>query len=155
MRPTMVQAGILGRLEDREAEHGWALDIGGQLSRLELLSGNLTDADGHGIESTRRILVEDVNRTLNKQNIRYNVPDIIPSGNHIREIVQEVLEVMHYRCTTAHIACLFIGIANCFLGIALTTGREDAEKVRRLALNRLNLLDLDCEDLGINSTALF
>lgn len=49
-------------------------------------------------------------------------------------------------------------MANYFLGIALAPGREgreEAEEVRELARNRLNALDLDCEDLGINSTALF
>lgn len=76
----MAQAGILGRLEYREAEHGWALDIGAQLSRFELLSSNLPEADVSGIESARRTLVEDVNRTLNRQNIKYIVPDIIPGA---------------------------------------------------------------------------
>jgi hypothetical protein len=149
----MAQAGILGRLQYQEAEHGWALDLGTQLCRFELISGSLTDAEVPGLAATRLEVVQDVNRTLSRQNIRYSVPAIIPDGNQIKEIVEDLLAVMQYRCRMAHIACFFIGMANYYLSIALAT--KGSAELRGLALNRFKALDIYCGDLGINGPALF
>ncbi|KAL6913692.1 hypothetical protein FSST1_011452 [Fusarium sambucinum] len=147
--------GVLGQLRFRDPEHGWALDIGAQLPRFDLLSGPLTDESVPGISTARRELVDEVNRILRRRNFRYTVPDIIPGQNQVREIMDEILDEMSYRHTASHIACFLIGSANYYLGMAQSTRPDVVTEFTSLARNRMQFLDLKCGMLEIKSMALF
>ncbi|KAG8358018.1 hypothetical protein FVEN_g3950 [Fusarium venenatum] len=147
-------SGVLGQLRFRDPEHGWALDIGAQLPRFDLLSGTLTDESVPGISTARRELVDEVNRILRRRNFRYTVPDVIPGQNQIREITDEILDEMSYRHTASHMACFLIGSANYYLGMAQSTRPDVVAEFTSLARNRMQFLDLKCGMLGIKSMAL-
>jgi len=149
----MAQAGMLGKLEYKESEHGWVLDVGGQLSYFYIPQSTLTDAHVPGVETAGK-LVENINRNLSKRNIKSTVFDITTGDDGIRETVKELLKEMEYIYNSAHVACLLIGIANNLLHLALAAGPESAEKLKALARERMNDLDLRCEDLGIKGDAL-
>ncbi|KAF5256136.1 hypothetical protein FOXYS1_13406 [Fusarium oxysporum] len=148
------EAGILGLLKFRDPEHGWALDIGAQLPRFDLLSGPLTDESVPGISNARRELVEEMNRILSRRNFRYTVPAITPGKNQVQEIMEEILDEMAYRHTPSHIACFLIGSANYYLGMAQNTSPDAAAEFRGLARNRIETLDVKCGILRVKSLEL-
>ncbi len=148
-----ITPGMLGKLQYRESEHGWTINLGQELARYPILSSVPTE-DIPGLESARRELVEKANSILANQNIRYIIPDIIPGSDQPVRILQDLIEQINYRFTQAHLGCFIIAMA-CYKLLLALEPATDVRELKGSAHHILELLDQCCPELEIDSAALF
>lgn len=147
--PTAKRVTALGGLRYHEPAHGWTLDLGLMLSRFELLSGELTDDDVPGIGQERKKLVKTLNQLLQRRQMTTRVPDVIPGGDQIQDIIDGLLDELGSQATETHTACLLIGMANYFLGFARSVSSKRRE-LEVLAKNRIRNIKFRCPTLDIS-----
>jgi len=149
----MAQAGVLGNLEYREEEHGWALDLGQQSARYDLLSGSLQDDQVPGITESRRDMVQHMNDILITNRVRYRIPDIIPGADH-RQVGDDLLEFMRRDATPTFLAFYLIGTAVFYLSMKDAADSKYDSEMIDLALNRLQNINVRCPGVQIQPRGL-
>lgn len=144
------EAGILGGLAFGEETHAWALDVGGQLMRYDLLSGSLMDDSVSGISNARLELVANINRWLERGQLSTRVTAIVPNAKQIHDVADSLLSEMRRAGMQTHLAFLLIGSANFALSMADASSvqrlaREQGGKNEMISLaeNRLTVLDIE------------
>lgn len=146
---------ISGTLQFDNGVHGWALDIGAQLSRYDFLQNHFDDTQIPGITSQRRDLVNFMNDTLRRHNIPFVVPNII-AGQEVHHPDQDILDLVGVRAGSTHAAFVLIGFAGYVLNMA--HGVQDVDKaaeLKSLARNRIFAIPVMCKGIDIDPAALF
>lgn len=148
----MVQGGVLGNLAYREDEHGWALDLGQQSTRYEVISGPLTSNDVPGYDEARNSTVQYMNELLTSNRIRYTVPELLPgvAADH-HKIGNDLLDAMKKDATPSQLAFYLLGSAVYYLCLR-DTGYEAT--MVGIALNRLKNIPIRCPGIRIEPEGL-
>ncbi len=151
----MAQAGILGNLEYKDDQHGWALELGQLSARYELITGSLTDRQVPGLNQARRDVVRGMNNILTDNRVRYTVPECVPgvAADH-RRICGDLIEYMRRDSTPTLLAFYLIGTAVYFLQINVTSGSKNDGEMSGMALNRLENVAIRCPGIQIDPQGL-
>jgi hypothetical protein len=107
-----VMAGILGDLRYDNNRHYWAFDVGIRLGDFEILCRLPNGAKSPEIVKTKNERRGSINCSLDRKNIKYNLPDITFGDNEIDGIVPDIVGKTQENQSLEE--CVFISIASAF-----------------------------------------